>query len=164
MARSRSRSAPPDEVSVEIDAPASTVWSLVTDVSGMGRLSPECTGGRWMKGASGPAVGARFRGRNRRGLARWSTTNVVVAAEPDREFAFETKQSGARWRYLIDSDGGRTRVTETREMYKRRPLSARLYAKVALGGLEPHEDEMRTGMRATLDRLKALAEQPDPTR
>ncbi|MFN2524390.1 MAG: SRPBCC family protein, partial [Mycobacteriales bacterium] len=52
--------------STDVDAPADVVWGLVSDLPGMGRLSPENTGGRWSGGATGPAVGARFRGANRR--------------------------------------------------------------------------------------------------
>ncbi len=86
-----------DEVSLRIDAPPERVYEIITDVAGMGRLSPECTGGRWLDGAAGPAVGARFKGTNKRGVARWSTTNEVTDAEPGRAFGFNTLQSGYRW-------------------------------------------------------------------
>jgi dimethylaniline monooxygenase (N-oxide forming) len=148
-----------DEVSLRIDAPAEALYDLVSDVSAMGRWSPECTGGTWLGGASGPEVGARFRGSNRRGWVRWWTTNEVVAADPGREFAFETKQSGTRWGYRFDPEGdGATTVTEWREPFKERPRSARLVSALLLGGVEEHDDEMRQGMRATLERIKAAAE------
>ena len=147
-----------DEVSLRIDAPPERLYELVTDIEHMGRLSPECTGGRWLEGSVSPAVGARFTGTNKRGIARWSTTNTVVSAEPDRVFAFETNQSGTRWRYELIPDGDATVVTESREEFAPRSLVARVFATVALGGIGSHDDEMRTGMRATLDRLKALAE------
>ncbi len=149
---------PGDQVSLRIAAPAERLYDLVTDVEHMGRLSPECVGGSWLAGATGPAVGARFKGRNRRGLARWSTTNVVVEADPGRAFAFETKQSGMRWGYRFKPDGDATIVTETRVAWRERPLVARLFSRVALGGVDEHDDELRAGMRATLERLKALAE------
>lgn len=147
-----------DAVSLRIDAPPERIYELITDVMGMGSLSPECTGGRWLEGSVGPAVGARFKGTNKRGIARWSTTNTVVSAEPDRVFAFETKQSGTRWRYELIPDGDATVVTESRQEFAPRSLVAKVFATVALGGVGSHDDEMRTGMRATLDRLKALAE------
>src|SRR3546814_4042378 len=100
----------------------------------MGRLSPECTGGRWLAGATGPRVGARFKDTNKRGLMRWSTTNLVVDAEPDRRFAFETKQSGARWSYVLEPDGDGTLVTENRSMWRDRPRSASIALKLFLGG------------------------------
>jgi uncharacterized protein YndB with AHSA1/START domain len=149
-----------DSVTLRIDAAPERIYAIVTDVAQMGRLSPECTGGRWLAGATGPAVGARFKGHNKRGIARWSTTNEVVAAEPGREFAFETQQSGTRWAYRFEPDGDGTLVTESRAAFKPRPLVARVFSALALGGVAEHDEEMRDGMRATLERLKAVAEAP----
>jgi uncharacterized protein YndB with AHSA1/START domain len=149
-----------DEASLRIEATPEAVYAIVTDIAQMGRLSPECTGGQWLGDATGPAVGARFKGSNKRGRARWSTTNTVVEAEPGRMFSFETAQSGARWTYRMEPDGGGTLVTESRGMFKDRPLLAKIYATLLLGGIEDHDDEMRDGMRQTLERLKAVAESP----
>src|SRR3546814_21023963 len=112
-----------DSVTVRIAAPPERIYAIVTDIENMGRLSPECTGGRWLAGATGPRVGARFKGTNKRGLMRWSTTNLVVDAAPDSRFAFETKQSGARWRYVLEPDGYGTLVTHTRHMSPHRQRS-----------------------------------------
>jgi hypothetical protein len=54
----------------------------------MGEWSPETYSCTWIHGATGSVVGARFKGRNRRGLLRWSNTPEVIAAESGREFAF----------------------------------------------------------------------------
>jgi hypothetical protein len=147
-----------DSVSLRIAAPADRLYDIVSDITQMGRLSPECVGGRWLGGATGPAVGARFKGTNKRGFARWSTTNEVVAADPDREFAFETQQSGTRWAFRFEPDGDGTVVTEERAAFKPRPLVAKVFTTLLLGGLDSHEDELRDGMRATLERLRAVAE------
>lgn len=147
-----------DSVSLRIEAPADRLYDLVSDVTQMGRLSPECVGGRWLGGATGPAVGARFKGTNKRGFARWSTTNEVVVAEPGREFAFETQQSGTRWTYRFEPDGDGTLVTEERTAFKPRPAIAKVFTTLLLGGLGSHEDELRDGMRATLERLRVVAE------
>jgi uncharacterized protein YndB with AHSA1/START domain len=149
---------PADEVSLRIDAPAERIYEIVTDIAQMGRLSPECTGGRWLDGATGPAVGARFKGSNKRGVARWSTTNEVVAAEPGRVFSFETQQSAARWTYRMEPEGTGTLVTETRELYKERPKVAVIFTKLFLGGEDGHDEELQAGMRQTLERVKAIAE------
>ena len=149
-----------DEVSLRIEAPADALYSLVSDVTQMGRWSPECTGCSWVGGATGPTVGARFRGWNKRGVVRWFTTNEVVVAEPGREFAFETKQSGIRWGYRFQPapEGTGTLVTEYREPWRDRPKLAAAFTKLLLGGEQEHEDELRDGMRATLERVKAAAE------
>jgi uncharacterized protein YndB with AHSA1/START domain len=149
-----------DSVTLRIGAPPERIYDIVTDIAQMGRLSPECVGGQWLDGATGPAVGARFKGRNKRGVARWSTTNQVVEADPGRVFSFQTLQSGYAWTYRLEPDGTGTMVTENRAPFKKRPLVAKLFTQVLLGGEDGHTDELRDGMHATLERLKALAEAP----
>src|SRR5438309_5036388 len=103
------------EVTLHVNGPPEKLYELVTDVTRMGQWSPETVRCRWLGEATGPAVGARLKGRNRRGIARWTTTPVVVSAEPGREFAFETADT--RWTYRFEpaSDGG-TELTESFEM------------------------------------------------
>ena len=136
-------SALPDEVSLRIEAPPERVYEIVTDIAQMGRLSPECTGGKWLDGATGPAVGARFKGSNKRGIARWSTTNEVVEADPGKAFSFETKQSAARWTYRLQPDGSGTLVTESREMFKERPVIAKVYDPHARRDRRPRRRDAR---------------------
>ena len=57
-------------VTVHMDAPPETVWALVSDVTKIGQFSPETFEAEWLDGATGPAVGARFRGHVRRN-GRW---------------------------------------------------------------------------------------------
>jgi hypothetical protein len=140
--------------SLRIEAPADALYDIVTDVAGMGRLSPECTGGRWLDGAAGPAVGARFKGTNKRGIIRWSTVNRVVEADRGVVFSFDTLGSGARWTYRFAPDGDGTLVTESREMYTQRPRSATIFSALLLGGTESHDEEMNAGLQATLERLR----------
>ncbi|MEY3619020.1 MAG: hypothetical protein RL726_1718, partial [Actinomycetota bacterium] len=61
-------------VSKEIAASPEVVWEMVSDLTRMGEWSPENKGGEWIKGATGPAVGASFKGRNSNGKKSWSTT------------------------------------------------------------------------------------------
>ena len=72
----------PTAVTRDIAAPAEKVWALVSDLPRMGEWSPENAGGTWAKGATGPALGAVFKGTNKNGFRRWSTTVTVVACEP----------------------------------------------------------------------------------
>ena len=99
-----------------IAASPQSVFALVSDLPGMGRFSPENAGGRWLGGATGPAVGAGFRGRNGRGIHRWSTRCTVTRCEPGRAFAFAVSSMGlpvAEWAYDIEAAGDGTRLTET---------------------------------------------------
>ena len=103
-------------VSREIAAPAEKVWALVTDLTAMGRWSPENRGGRWIDGATGPAVGARFRGKNGRGKRAWPTVVTVSECDQPRRFAFELRigpLGGADWIYDIEPVDQGCLVTET---------------------------------------------------
>src|SRR3954452_15579109 len=131
------------------------VYELVSDVTRMGEWSPECRGGEWLHGQTGPAVGAEFRGHNQLGPRRWSTTSRVTAADPAREFAFSVIVRGreaTRWRYRFDTIGAETAVTESFE-YLWAPL---VYAvgNVLIG----RGWQLRRAMRSTLHRLKVAAE------
>ena len=60
--------------SIEIAASPEAVFATLSNLPEMGRLSPENTGGEWLGGATGPALGAKFKGTNARGSDTWSTT------------------------------------------------------------------------------------------
>jgi uncharacterized protein YndB with AHSA1/START domain len=147
-----------DQVTVQVDAPPQEVWALVTDVTRMGEWSPECRRCEWLDGANGPRVGARFKGWNRRGLLRWSTTCTVVVADAPSHFAFEVDKSRMRWGYRFEPDAsGGTRVTEYREHLAEVPLRIRLVQRSGIIGRN-REGLMVDGMRATLGRVKTVAE------
>lgn len=149
--------APVDQVSVTVEAPAETLWDMIADVTRMGDWSPECYSCRWTGRRRAPVVGARFVGFNKRGWARWITTNEVVEAERGRAFVFRTRETGVRWGYRFEPEGTGTRVTETRDLSGARTFLIRL-AGPFVGGVEGHAEELRAGMRQTLERLKAAAE------
>lgn len=144
--------------SVVVDAPAERVWAMVADVTRIGEWSPEATSAEWIDGATGPAVGARFKGRNKRRGA-WSTTCVVTVSEPARAFAFSVGKDETRWRYdLSPADGGCT-VTEAFEIVRVPGAAGRFFTKVATGVTwAEREDDLVRGMEETLRRLKAAAE------
>ena len=151
-----------DHVSVEraVAAPPERVWDLISDVSRMGEWSPETTTCEWIKGASGPAVGARFRGTNRVGSRRWSTTCVVTEAVPARSFAFRSVVGPvpiADWSYRIDATADGCRVTES--WTDRRNWLGKKLGKPVSGVADRAEHNRRT-MATTLDHLAAAAEAP----
>lgn len=103
-------------VSRGISAPAARVWALVSDLPRMGEWSPENKGGKWVKGATGPELGAVFKGSNKNGIRRWSTTVTVVASEPGKVFEFAVTSGPlavARWRYEFEDTDTGCRVTES---------------------------------------------------
>lgn len=143
-----------------IAAPADALYTLVSDVTRMGDWSPENLGGRWIGGATAPSVGARFRGSNRRGWRRWSTTCTVVAADPDRRFAFEVDVAGipaSRWTYEFRPDGDATVVTESWTDRRPRWFARLAGATMGIRDIRAHNGE---NIRATLANLGRAAEGP----
>ena len=148
------------EASVVVRADAGRVWSMVTDVTRMGEWSPETERAEWIDGATGPAVGARFKGHNRKGRARWSTTCEVVESEPGRAFAFavgKVTKPETVWRYRFDPVAEGVQVTETFELTKPLGFGSRLVTRVTTG-VKDRPADMEAGVRATLAALKRQAE------
>jgi hypothetical protein len=142
-----------------VAAPAEKVYGLVSDLPGMGRLSHENNGGRWVGGATGPEVGARFRGRNSNGWRRWSTSVKVVTANPGRSFVFQVSHTGipvSQWAYTLEPADGGVEVTET--WTDRRPGWFKGPAGLVTGVMD-REDATGRNLEHTLAALKAAAEQ-----
>jgi Polyketide cyclase / dehydrase and lipid transport len=148
--------------SVHVGAPPDDVYALVSDVTRMGEWSPETVQCRWLEGAAGPVVGARFKGTNRRGIVRWSTFARVIAADPGREFSFVVtlltfRREMTKWRYRLEpaADGG-TEVTESFELLDDLPWY--VAAAERLMGVGDRKADLQRGMQRTLERMKAAAE------
>ncbi len=145
------------DVRASIEAPAGVLYALVSDVTRTGEWSPENVGGRWLDGAAGPVVGARFRGANRRGWRRWSTTCTVVVAEPGRTFAFDVRVAGirtSRWSYAFLPAGDRTEVTESWSDHRPSWLAGVAGAIMGISDLRAHNEQ---NIRTTLANLEAVA-------
>lgn len=149
------------EVQIHVDAPPDAVYAVVSDVTRMGEWSPETMRCEWLDGATGAAVGARFKGTNKRGIVRWSTKPVVVAADPGHEFAFEVG-SDTRWRYGFEADGTGTRLSESFEMLR----DIRWYyawAERWLMRVDDRQADLEHGMTETIERIKRVIEgRPSP--
>ena len=142
------------QTSMEIDAAPDVVYDLVSDVTRMGEWSPETTRCEWIDAPG--QVGSRFRGHNRRGPARWSTTARVVAADRPREFTFETvnkDKPSTRWSYRFEGDGPTT-VTESFEAISAPWLIGFLERTL----LRNRQAQLEAGMAQTLAAIKKRAE------
>jgi uncharacterized protein YndB with AHSA1/START domain len=153
-----------DSVTVHMAASPDRVWELVSDVTRIGSYSPETFDAEWIEGATGPAVGAKFRGhvkRNRKGPTYW-TTCTVSACEPGKVFAFGVGNKPGDplnvWRYDIAPAGDGCDVTESFTLAPKWWL--RLYWTL-LGWARGKTN--RDGMRATLERVRAEAEVETPS-
>lgn len=145
-------------VTVAMDAPAEKVWDLVADVRNTGKFSPETFEAEWLDGATGPALGATFRGhvkRNEIGPVYWTTCRVT-ACEPGREFGFEVLLGDRpvnNWHYRFVPACGGTEVTESFRMNA--GLMTTLFG--LFGGQLRTRRNIRD-MRKTLERIKAVVE------
>ena len=149
---------PSASAQVEIAAPAEEVYALISDLPGMGKLAEENQGGAWLGGVSSAKVGARFRGHNRRGWRRWSTTVTVTDADPGRRFGFDVRSFGlpiARWEYAIEPTDSGCRVTES--TWDRRPGWFRPIGGFATGAMDRAAVNQHN-IERTLSRLKATVE------
>jgi hypothetical protein len=147
-----------DSVTVDMAATPDEVWALVSDVTRIGKLSPETFEAEWLDGATGPALGAQFRGhvnRNSSGLVYWSRCQVT-ACEPGRSFGFDVLIGSNvinTWRYEIAPSATGSTVTESFRLVD--TWSNRVYWWLL--GRWRGRTNMR-GMAQTLARVKAIVE------
>jgi hypothetical protein len=144
-----------DSVTVHMKATPEQVWDLVSDVTRIGSYSPETFEAVWIDGATGPALGAKFRGhvkRNGKGPVYW-TTCTVTASEPGRVFAFGVGNKAEAplnvWRYDIVPAADGADVTESFTLT--RTWWLRLYWSL-LGWARGKTN--RNGMQTTLERIR----------
>jgi uncharacterized protein YndB with AHSA1/START domain len=140
-----------------IDAPPGAVWAVLSDVRRMPDLSPELV---WMAPLKpgGLRTGQWYLGVNRRKAAVWPSRSVVVDVQPGRAVAWDTRTSGARWIWELAAEGEGTRVVHRRPVPKRLTPAAAAYARLFLGGVDGHADELEAGMAQSVARLKRLVE------
>jgi uncharacterized protein YndB with AHSA1/START domain len=146
-------------VSRDIAASPEQIWALVSDLPSMGTWSPENQGGEWIKGASGPAVGAVFRGKNSNGSKSWNTIAKVTQCEAGRTFGFDVVAGPfkvANWHYAIEAlPDGRSRVTE-RWTDHRNGFIRRLGKPFS--GVADRASYNKAGMEVTLEKMAATLE------
>jgi Polyketide cyclase / dehydrase and lipid transport len=150
-----------DSVSLYMEARPEDVYAVVSDVTRTPEFSPEILECTWLAGATGPAVGARFKARNKvPNRPAWHNKPVVTVADPGREFAFaRTEPFGGtvEWRYRFDPHGDGTTVTESYAVTK--PLGA--IGWFIIGVVFARKDrraDLRAGMEETLQRLRRVVE------
>jgi hypothetical protein len=149
-----------DEHSAVISASPDVLWSIVSDVTRTPELSPEISRCRWLDGADGPAVGARFEATNTVNGKSWKNRPVVTVVDPGRVFAFERTEPFAgtvAWRYALEPVDGGTRVTLSYEVT--RPL-ARVgwFIIERLYGCRDRRGDLARGMEQTLQRLAQVVQ------
>lgn len=150
-----------DTVERFIEASPEMLYDIVSDVTRTPELSPEIVKCTWVRGATGPAVGARFKAINSAGRGPdWPNWPVVLRADRGKEFTFSrTEPLGGtlEWRYQFIPEGTGTKVIESYTVTK--PIARMGWFLIGtVSGLKDRAGDLRAGMSSTLNRLAAIAE------
>jgi uncharacterized protein YndB with AHSA1/START domain len=152
-------------VQILIEARPERVWGLVSDIALMAELSPELQEVAWLDGATGPAVGGRFTGRNAHpAMGEWETVSTVTECDPPHRFAWavgDPAHPSATWRFTVTPDGDGTRLEQ---WYQMGP--ARSGLNIAIDAMPDKEQkivfvrmrEHESAMRHNLAEIKNRAE------
>lgn len=107
----RYRDLPTIEVTQRVRCDPATAWALVTDINVPVHCSPELQSVEWLEGATGVAVGARFRGRSsHEAFGDWSTDCEVTEVEDLQRWVYDvvgSEEPTATWGFEVEptSDG-----------------------------------------------------------
>jgi len=143
------------QAEIEINAPVSKVWGLVSDLSRMPQWSPQC---RVMKPLGPLRPGTRTINLNRRNLLFWPTTSTITEVLPERKLAFRIPLNTSVWSYELEPTATGTRLVETRRAENGVTAVSKAVTNAALGGVPSFEKELLEGMNLSLARIKAAAE------
>ena len=143
------------QAQVDINAPASKVWALISDFRRMPEWSPQC---RWMRPFGPLRQGTRTLNVNRRNRMYWTTTCTVVEVIPEKRLAFRVNQNRTIWTYELEPNGDGTRVVESRHAENGTTAFSNLSINALFGGTASFERELLEGMNASLANIKATAE------
>jgi uncharacterized protein YndB with AHSA1/START domain len=140
------------EVEVVVGATPEQVYAVVTDVTRIAEWSHECQAAEWLDGATGPALGARFRGSNKVRSFGWSRICTVTDLEPGRRFGYRTSggvpSDSTAWTFEFHPDPAGTRVVQRYEI-----LEFARWMELATYALVPAHRDRRPALRADLERL-----------
>ena len=140
--------------SIEVNAAPEVVWELVADITRMGEWSPECVRAEWEEGATGPAVGALFRGYNKAGDYEWNAPGVVTECEAGKVFAFEVPRESETtniWRFDFAPNGAGTTLTESFD-------AALINVEGSQANFEGRFEMLCKAINKTIANIKAAAE------
>ena len=143
---------------VEVTVPATPdqVWAVLADVTRTGEWSHECHTAQWLDGADEAAVGARFRGANKAGFARWSKPCTITALLPSRRLVYRTNGGimgdATEWTFTLEPTEGGCRIAQSYEI-----LSLPRALEWAILKMVPQHLDRSSALREDLQRLGAVA-------
>lgn len=140
---------------IEIDAPVSDVWSLVSDLRRMPQWSPQC---RVMKLLGPLRPGTKTVNLNRRNRLIWPTTCTITEVVPEKKVAFRVDANKTVWSYELEPTATGTRLVETRDASNGVTAVSNMAVNRLMGGVPSFEEELVAGMNESLAKIKAAAE------
>jgi hypothetical protein len=150
-----------DSVERYIEASPEALYDLISDVTRTPERTLDVVSCEWLDGATGPAVGARFKSVNRQGRGpNWSNKPVVTVADPGKEFSFTRTEPFAGtilWRHRFVAEGTGTRMYESYEVVA--PI--RLMGWFIMGtvyGLKDRRGDLHRSMIESMERVAQLVE------
>lgn len=143
------------QAQIDINAPVSKVWALVSDFNRMPHWSPQC---RMMKAFGPLRQGTRTFNLNRRNFMFWPTTCTVTEVIPEKKLAFRVHQNNTVWSYELEPTDTGTHVVETRHAENGVKALSNMTVNALMGGVPNFERELVDGMNQSLARIKAAAE------
>ena len=150
-----------DTVDRYIEAPPEALYDVIADVTRTPEITPDIVKVEWLDGATGPAIGARFKAINKQGRGpNWSNKPVITVLEPGRAIAWARTEPFAgtvEWRYRFEPEGTGTRVYESYEVTKQLRLMG-WFIIGTLYGMKDRRSDLRASMLRTLDRLAEMTE------
>jgi uncharacterized protein YndB with AHSA1/START domain len=156
---SRWRIPPTGRVEVVVDAAPEDVYAVVADVTRISEWSHECQGAHWLDGATGPALGARFRGSNKVDRFGWSRVCTITELEPGRRFGYRTSggtpSDSTAWSFEFHPHPDGTRVVQRYQI-----LRFARWMELLTFALVPAHRDRRPALRADLERLGDLSTPP----
>ncbi len=146
------------EDSVDIAAPPTAVWPLVSDLTRMPEWSPQVRSTRLRSGLDEVGLGAQFTNKNAQVELVWVTHAEVVRYDAEKEIAFRIEENYVVWAFSLEPTADGTRLTQRRETPDGISELSFELTDGFLGGQEQFTEALRAGMRQTLERIKAAAE------
>jgi uncharacterized protein YndB with AHSA1/START domain len=147
--------APLLQAHIDINAPVTKVWALVSDLSLMPQWSPQC---RLMKAFGPLRQGSRTVNLNRRKFLFWPTTSRITEFIPEKKLAFRVDLNHTIWSYELEPTEAGTRLTESRHAETGVTAISNMTVNALFGGVPSFEEELVEGMNTSLARIKAAAE------
>jgi uncharacterized protein YndB with AHSA1/START domain len=163
----RYRDGPGTEVEIYVEAEPAAVWEVVSDISLPARFGNELLAAEYLDGATEPAKGVRFAGRNYHDAAgEWQTECTIVDFDPGRLLGYLVEGPegpSSYWAFALFPQG-----TGTRLVQRMRMGPGRSYINVAIDAMPDKESrilhrrlsEHRKNMEANLQGIRGLLEKP----